>query len=30
FRKIQKKSMDLRKPMKDIAEAIILTSEIEK
>ncbi|OIN96965.1 histidine kinase [Candidatus Desantisbacteria bacterium CG1_02_38_46] len=30
FRKIQKKSMDLRKPMKEIAEAIILTSEIEK
>jgi len=30
FRKIQKKSMDLRKPMKEIAEAIILTSEMEK
>jgi len=30
FRKIQKKSMDLRKPMKEIAEAIILTSELEK
>ena len=29
FRKIQKKSMDLRKPMRDIAEAIILTSEME-
>jgi len=30
FRKIQKKSMDLRKPMKEIAEAIILTHEIQK
>ncbi|MCM8823040.1 MAG: GAF and ANTAR domain-containing protein [Candidatus Omnitrophica bacterium] len=30
FRKIQKKSMDLRKPMRDIAEAIILTNEIQK
>lgn len=30
YRKIQKKSMDLRKPMKDIAEAIILSSEIKK
>ncbi len=30
FRKIQKKSMDLRKPMREIAEAIILTHEIEK
>jgi len=29
FRKIQRKSMDLRKPMRDIAEAIILTSEME-
>jgi len=29
FRKIQKKSMDLRKPMREIAEAIILTSEME-
>jgi two-component system, response regulator PdtaR len=30
YRKIQKKSMDLRKPMKEIAEAIILSSEIKK
>lgn len=30
FRKIQKKSMDLRKPMREIAEAIILTNEIQK
>ncbi|MCM8759417.1 MAG: GAF and ANTAR domain-containing protein [Candidatus Omnitrophica bacterium] len=30
FRKIQKKSMDLRKPMREIAEAIILSDEIQK
>lgn len=30
FKKIQKKSMDLRKPMREIAEAIILTDEIQK
>jgi len=30
FKRIQRKSMDLRKPMKEIAEAIILTSEISK
>ncbi|MCM8764560.1 MAG: ANTAR domain-containing protein, partial [Candidatus Omnitrophica bacterium] len=30
FRKIQKKSMDLRKAMRDIAEAIILSEEIQK
>jgi len=30
FRKIQKKSMDLRKPMREIAEAIILTNEMEE
>ncbi|MCM8815233.1 MAG: GAF and ANTAR domain-containing protein [Candidatus Omnitrophica bacterium] len=30
FKKIQKKSMDLRKPMRDIAEAIILSNEIQK
>jgi len=30
YRKIQKRSMDTRKPMRKIAEAIILASEIEK
>ncbi len=30
FKKLQKKSMDLRKSMRDIAEAIILTSEVKK
>lgn len=30
YRRIQKRSMDIRKPMREIAEAIILTSEIEK
>ncbi len=30
YRKIQKRSMDTRKPMREIAEAIILASEIEK
>jgi len=30
FKRIQKKSMDMRKSMKEIAEAIILTSEISK
>jgi len=29
YRKIQKKSMNMRKPMREIAEAIILASEIE-
>lgn len=29
FKKIQKKSMDLRKSMKDLAEAIILSSDME-
>ena len=30
FRRIQKKSMNMRKPMKEIAEAIILTAELSK
>jgi AmiR/NasT family two-component response regulator len=30
FRKIQKMSMNLRKPMKEVAEAIILANEAEK
>lgn len=30
FKKIQRKSMDLRKPMREIAEAIILSDEIKK
>jgi two-component system, response regulator PdtaR len=30
FRRIQKKSMDTHKPMKEIAEAILLTAELEK
>lgn len=30
FRRIQKKSMDMRKPMKEIAEAILLTAELGK
>jgi len=30
FRRIQKKSMNMRKPMKEIAEAIILTEELGK
>ncbi|HEX8600355.1 MAG TPA: response regulator [Chloroflexia bacterium] len=30
FRRIQKRSMDSRKPMRDIAEAILLASELEK
>jgi AmiR/NasT family two-component response regulator len=30
FRKIQKQSMDTRKPMRKIAEAIILSKEIRK
>lgn len=30
FRRIQKRSMDSRKPMKDIADAILLASELEK
>jgi len=30
YRRIQKRSMDTRKPMREIAEAIILASEIEK
>ncbi len=30
YRRIQKKSMDMRKPMREISEAIILSSEIEK
>jgi len=30
FRRIQKKSMDIRKSMKEVAEAIILATELEK
>ena len=30
FRKIQQQSMNSRKPMKDIAEAIIIASELER
>jgi response regulator NasT len=30
FRKIQKMSMDTRRPMKEIARAIIITHEAEK
>jgi AmiR/NasT family two-component response regulator len=30
YKKIHKKSMDLRKTMKEIAEAIILSSELRK
>lgn len=30
FRRIQKRSMDSRKPMKDIAEAILLASDVER
>lgn len=30
FRRMQRKSMDRRRPMKEIAEAIILTEELEK
>ncbi len=30
FRKIQKMSMDTRRPMKDIAQAIVITYEAEK
>ena len=30
FRKIQKMSMNLRKPMKDVAEAIILAQQAEQ
>ena len=30
FRRIQKRSMDSRKAMKDVAEAILLASEVEK
>ena len=29
FRRIQKKSMDLRKSMREIAEAVILASQIQ-
>jgi AmiR/NasT family two-component response regulator len=30
YRKIHKKSMDMRKTMKEIADAIILTSDLKK